>query len=173
MVPLGLILVSLFSFKMSHGKKQRNRQKGSPRSRKKKSRYVGEGSQQKGGNLNNWTTEDMANARALYNERYKSRFFHLSTLDLYSTLTSVHESRLHYRLDLYKSKEKANATWCAKQFGIPKSTFHNRVSDCPSSRKIKSNDHISGGARHSKIFSGKFISSSGTNVLDQCRLHNI
>ena len=173
MVPLGLILVFLFSFKMSCGKKQRNRQRGSPRSRKRKSGYVGEGSQHKGGNLNNWTTEDMANARALYNERYKSQFFHLSTLDLYSTLTSVHESHLHYRLDLYKSKEKANATWCAKQYGIPKSTFHNRVSDCPSSHKIKSNDHVSGGARHSKIFSGKFISSSGTNVLDQCRLHNI
>ena len=158
---------------MSRGKKERNRQRGSPCSHKKKSGYVGEGSQHKGGNLNNWTTEDMANARVLYNERYQSRFFHLSTLDLYSTLTSVHESHLHCRLDLYKSKEKANATWCAKQFGIPKSTFHNHVSDCPSSQKIKSNDHVSGGARHSKIFSGKFISSSETNVLDQCRLHNI
>ena len=154
MVLLGLILVFLFSFKMSCGKKQRNRQRGSPHSHKKKSGYVGEGSKHKGGNLNNWTTEDMANARALYNERHKSWFFHLSTLDLYSTLTSVHESHLHYRLDLYKSKEKADVTWCAKQFGIP-------------------NDHVSGGARHSKIFSGKFISSSGTNVLDQCRLHNI
>ena len=61
-----MILVFLFSFKMSCGKKQRNRQRSSPRSRKKKSGYVGEGSQHKGGDLNNWTTEDMANARALY-----------------------------------------------------------------------------------------------------------
>ena len=91
---------------MPCGKKQRNRQRGSPRSHKKKAGYVGEGSQRKGGNVNNWTAEDLANARALYNERYQSRFFHLSTRDLYSTLTSVHESRLHSRLDFTRARKK-------------------------------------------------------------------
>ena len=62
------------------------------------------------------------------------------------------------RLTTYKSPCLANVSWCAKQYGIPESTFYNRVSDCLSSWKISGSKHESGGAHQLKIFThGQFI----------------
>ena len=88
------------------------------------------GAAHKFGWLNQWTPERIQAALDLYNQH----------------------------LALYGNQRTANVSWCAAQYGIPESTFHNHVSDCASSKKIKGCKHESGGAWRSKILPrGEFI----------------